>query len=154
MTMNEQFSAFLDNETTRDESDAVGNALLRDEKLRDSWTRQYWIREALRGSAGDPPVSLDAGFAGRVMPAVRDEVVSGDAAPDWQPNPHANTTHPTVVAMPHPGQRRRRWRNMAGLAVAASAAGFALLATQPLQDMDTPMQASGSGTTLQPTRVA
>lgn len=152
--MNEQFSAFLDNEATRDESDAVVNALLRDDKLRDSWTRQHWIREALRGAAGDPPVSLDAGFAGRVMQAARDEVVSGETALDWQPNPHANTTHPTVVTLSHPGQRRRRWRNMAGLAVAASAAGFALLATQPLQEMGMPMQATGSDGPAQPTRVA
>ena len=34
--MNERFSAFLDNEATRDEADSVVNRLLSDPELRDS----------------------------------------------------------------------------------------------------------------------
>lgn len=137
MTMNEQFSAFLDNEATCDESDAVVNALLRDEKLRGVWSRQHRVRDALRASPGDISVSVDVEFTSRVMQAVAaestyavDNVVAG--------------RHNNIVSMPAKGQRRRRWRNMAGFAVAASAAGFAFFVTQPLQQFDTTMRVPAS----------
>lgn len=119
--MNEQFSAFLDNEATRDESDSVINALLRDERLRESWGRQHWLRETLRAHRGEPAVSVDSDFSSRVMQAI--------AAESFADRPGV-----VSIARPDPGRtstpRRRRWRNMgAGLAVAASAAGMAFLVT-------------------------
>lgn len=130
--MDEKFSAFLDNEATRDEADSVVNGLLRDETLRVSWTRQYRIREALRSSAGDPEVALDSDFSERVMQAVRAE---------------AQAEHPTLVPMARPAHRRR-WKTMAGFAVAASAAGLALFATQPLQHMSDSVPAQTPAQTL------
>lgn len=135
--MDEKFSAFLDNEATRDESVAVINALLRDDELRASWARQHRIRDALRACAGDPRASIDADFSVRVMQAIRDDAGGGYAGRSLHPERAAAANDTTVVAMPHRGRHRRWWRNMAGLAVAASAAGFALLATQPLQRLQT-----------------
>jgi len=119
--MNEQFSAFLDNESTRDESDSVVNALLRDERLRESWGRQHWLRETLRAHRGEPAVGIDSGFSTRVMQAIADEsaVAQSTVVPIGRRSTDAE-----------PVQRRRSWRNMsAGLAVAASAAGMAFLVT-------------------------
>lgn len=119
--MNEQLSAFLDNEATRDEADSVVNALLRDEALRDSWTRQHWIRTTLRSHSAEPVVDVDTGFANRVMAAI--------AAYD-----HPETVAPssTVVSMtPRVRTRTRRWRGVAGVAAAASVAGVVLLAGNP-----------------------
>lgn len=122
--MNEQFSAFLDNEATRDEADAVVNGLLRDDDdMRASWTRQHWVRETLRSSAIESSVALDMEFSERVMQAIHAD--DADTA-------HGGDAHPAVVAMTTPA-RRRRWPAMAGFAVAASAAGFALFATQPMR---------------------
>lgn len=137
--MNEQFSAFLDNETTRDENDAVISALLRDETLRDSWSRQHQIRDALRSTAGDAAVVIDTQFSVRVMQAIRDDIAPAAAEPinDWQRDVNSGRT-PTVVPMRRKRRRGHHWRNMAGLAVAASAAGVALFATQPLQQLMTP----------------
>lgn len=126
--MNEQFSAFLDNEATRDEADAVVHSLLRDDDMRASWTRQYWIRETLRSSATEPSIALDMDFSERVMQAVH----ADDA--------HDEGTRASIVPMTTP-MRRRRWPAVAGFAVAASAAGFALFATQP-------MRLGGSPTTI------
>lgn len=123
--MNEQFSAFLDGEATRDEADSVINSLLRDESLRDSWSRQHRIREVLRSARGESDVALDMAFSERVMQAVR--------APQ-QPafRPLASSDRAAAAAMPRPRQRRRRRiRGMAGFAVAASTVGFALLVAQP-----------------------
>ena len=131
--MDEKFSAFLDNEATRDEADAVVNGLLRDDDLRVSWTRQYWIREALRSSAGDPDVTLDSNFSSRVMQAVQ-----ADAAPADTP---AVPRQAKVVPMARP-THRRRWRSMAGFAVAASAAGLALFAAQPLTRLSDSVQST------------
>ncbi|MES1925456.1 sigma-E factor negative regulatory protein [Salinisphaera sp. T31B1] len=117
--MNEQFSAFLDNEATRDESDSVINALLRDERLRESWGRQHWLRETLRAHRGEPAVGLDSGFSTRVMQAIAQE--------DSESRPVRADVRPISTA---PRARRRRWRGMTtGLAVAASAAGMAFLVT-------------------------
>ncbi len=146
--MNEQFSAFLDNEATRDEADSVVNALLRDEQLRGAWTRQHWLRTALRTPAGETSVTLDAGFSARVMQAIHAE--PGLSAKE--------SAHPVeYVAAP---RRRRRWRSMAGLAAAASATGFVLLVSNPLQQETTvgttparTASASGAGT-AQPQIVA
>lgn len=137
--MNEQFSAFLDNETTRDENDAVISALLRDETLRDSWSRQHQIRDALRSTAGDAAVVVDTQFSARVMQAIHDDVAPAAAEPinDWQRDVNSDRA-PTVVPMRRKRRRGHHWRNMAGLAVAASAAGVALFATQPLQQLMTP----------------
>ena len=117
--MNEQLSAFLDNEATRDEADAVVNALLRDESLRDSWTRQHWIRTTLRSHSAEPAVHVDTGFANRVMAAI--------AADE-----HPETVAPrdNIVRMT-PRRRTRRWRGVAGMAAAASVAGVVLLAGNP-----------------------
>lgn len=138
--MNEQFSAFLDNEATRDEADAVINSLLRDEALRDSWSRQYRIREILSAPAGESTAAADSGFCERVMQAVRDDhprlvIRAAERLPDAANT--ANDTQPqddesaAAVPMPRAGQHRLR-RTVTGLAVAASAAGFALFVTQPL----------------------
>lgn len=135
--MNEQLSAFLDDETTRDEHEAVITALLRDEALRDSWTRQHQIRDVLRSAAGDSGVAVDMQFSARVMQAIGDETASAvKPVAEWQRDVNGGSSK--VVPM---ARRRRRgghhWRNMAGLAVAASAAGVALFATQPLQQLTT-----------------
>jgi len=120
--MNEQFSAFLDNEATRDEADSVLNALLRDETLRESWGRQHWLRETLRAHRGEPAVGVDSGFSKRVMQAI---AADNGAGIDGS---RADKVVPLRVA--ESGKRRHRWRNMgAGLAVAASAAGMAFLVT-------------------------
>lgn len=134
--MNEQFSAFLDGEATRDETDSVINALLRDESLRESWSRQHWLRTTLRAHRGEPATPLDADFSSRVMQAIaRDE-------------------HPEMVTSPPPAQRartrrgRRRWRSMASLAAVASAAGIVLLVGNPLRQDTRPDGALASRSTM------
>lgn len=118
--MNEQLSAFLDNEASRGEADSVVNALLRDESLRESWTRQYWIRTTLRAHQAEPAVAVDADFSRRVMQAI---AAAEDAAP-----PHALARVVPITAR----RRGRRWRGVAGLAAAASVAGVVFLAGTPL----------------------
>lgn len=121
--MNERFSAFLDNEATRDEADSVVNRLLSDPELRDSWSRQHWLRTTLRAHRGETAVPLDTGFSDRVMQAIAAE--DGDTV---------ETSASRAVSVPRArAPRRRRWRNMAGLAVAASAAGFVFLVNPALQ---------------------
>lgn len=116
--MNEQFSAFLDGEATRDESDSVISALLRDNQLRDSWGRQHWLRTTLRAHSGEVAVPLDRDFSSRVMAAIAEDKPESMAA---------RRVVPMRVAA------RRRWRSMAGLAAVASAAGIVLLVSNPLQ---------------------
>lgn len=118
--MNEQLSAFLDNEATRDEADSVVNALLRDEALRDSWTRQHWIRTTLRSHSAEPTVDVDTGFANRVMSAI---------AADDQPETVAPSRSHVVRVTPR--ARTRRWRGVAGMAAAASVAGVVFLSGNP-----------------------
>lgn len=149
--MNEQFSAFLDNEATRDEVDSVVNALLRDERSRDSWTRQHWLRTVLRTPAGEMPVAPDTGFASRVMQGIHGEA----GMPAAESAIGAGSAHPVMR-----GARRRRWRSLAGVAVAASATGFVLLANNPLQQEiatdATPTRvasASGAGAATQAAQV-
>lgn len=134
MIMNEQFSAFLDNEATRDESDGVISALLRDESLRDSWTRQHQIRDVLRASTGDTVASVDVGFSTRVMQAINEDAAVPQPAIEAAEFAHSSTSK--VVPM-RQGRRRRRWHNMTGLAVAASAAGVAFFVMQPMQRLST-----------------
>ncbi|WP_348766094.1 RseA family anti-sigma factor [uncultured Salinisphaera sp.] len=133
--MNEQFSAFLDGEATRDEADAVVSALLRDEQLRESWGRQHWLRTTLRAHNGEMAVPLDCNFSDRVMAAIA------------QDRPETAAARP--VAVPMRVAARRRWRSMAGLAAVASAAGIVLLVSNPLrQDATTGnslASASGNG---------
>ena len=116
--MNEQFSAFLDGEATRDEADSVISALLRDNQLRDSWGRQHWLRTTLRAHSGEVAVPLDRDFSSRVMAAISEDKPESVAA---------RRVVPMRVAA------RRRWRSMAGLAAVASAAGIVLLVSNPLQ---------------------
>ena len=130
--MNEQFSAFLDGEATRDEADSVISALLRDNQLRDSWGRQHWLRTTLRAHSGEVAVPLDRDFSSRVMAAISEDKPESMAA---------RRVVPMRVAA------RRRWRSMAGLAAVASAAGIVLLVSNPLQR-------DGSGGTSPGTTVA
>jgi negative regulator of sigma E activity len=115
--MNEQFSAFLDGEATRDETDSVINALLRDEALRASWGRQHWLRTTLRAHSSEATVALDADFSARVMRAI-----AADDKPET-----------TVAPAPRARRHRRRWYSVAGLAVAASATGIVLFVSNPLR---------------------
>jgi len=135
--MNEQFSAFLDGEATRDETDAVISALLRDDQLRQSWGRQHWLRTTLRAHNGEMAVPLDCNFSDRVMAAIAED------------RPETSAARP--IAVPMRVAARRRWRSMAGLAAVASAAGIVLLVSNPLQREgaggDTLASASGNGTT-------
>jgi len=136
--MNEQFSAFLDGEATRDETDSAINALLRDDGLKSAWSRQHWLRTTLRAHKGEMAVPLDTDFSSRVMAAI---------AADDQPAAAAPPTA-ALAGRAHRapgGMRRRRWRNMAGLAAVASATGFVLLVSNPLQ------RGGGSGPTVAPT---
>ncbi|WP_423820936.1 sigma-E factor negative regulatory protein [Salinisphaera sp. SPP-AMP-43] len=149
--MNEQLSAFLDNEATRDESDSVVNALLRDKTLRDSWTRQHWIRTTLRAHSAETPVAVDTGFADRVMKAIAEE-----DHPETVATPPLERSN--VVALPR-ANRTRRWRGMAGFAAAASVAGVVFLAGQPLlrngsNTAETRVAANNAGTTSTRTRDA
>lgn len=127
--MNEQFSAFLDNEATRDEADAVVNALLRDETLCESWSRQHWLRTTLRAHASETAVAPDPDFASRVMDAIGAET-HDDHGPEA-------TATPTVAPQPHAmlaGGRRRRWRTrVASVAAVASVASIAFLVSSPFQ---------------------
>ena len=116
--MNEQFSAFLDGEATRDETDSVISSLLRDDQLRESWGRQHWLRTTLRAHSGEIAVPLDCSFSDRVMAAIADDKPEGLA---------------TRRVVPMRVAARRRWRSMAGMAAVASAAGIVLLVSNPLQ---------------------
>lgn len=127
--MNEQFSAFLDNEATRDEADAVVNALLRDDALRESWSRQHWLRTTLRAHASETAVSPDPDFASRVMDAIGADTHDNDAA-DMPVTPA--TFRPPHATMA--GGRRRRWRTRAAsVAAVASVASVAFLVSSPFQ---------------------
>lgn len=121
--MNEQFSAFLDGEATRDEADSVINAVLRDEALKTAWSRQHWLRTTLRAHKGEITAPLDAGFSDRVMAAI-----TADEQSEHSSRPAIGPRRASV-----PGLRRRRWRNMVGLAAVASATGVFLLVSNPLQ---------------------
>lgn len=121
--MNERFSAFLDNEATRDEADSVISALLRDETLRESWSRQHWLRTMLRAHSGEAVAAPDPEFSARVMRAI---------AADGQHETGA-AVPPAASARAFGKRPRRHWRSMAGLAAVASATGFVLLVSNPLQ---------------------
>lgn len=129
--MNEQFSAFLDGEATRDEADSVISSLLRDDQLRDSWSRQHWLRTTLRAHSGEAGVALDSGFSDRVMTAIAGDKPEGVA---------------TRRVVPMRVAARRRWRNMAGMAAVASAAGIVLLVSNPLQHDDARLSTVASNT--------
>lgn len=139
--MNEQFSAFLDGEATRDEADSVISTLLRDDQLRESWSRQHWLRTTLRAHNGEASVALDSGFSDRVMAAIAEDKPEGVA---------------TRRVVPMRVAARRRWRNMAGMAAVASAAGIVLLVSNPLQRDDTslPSIASNAANTATTSTVA
>lgn len=119
--MNEQLSAFLDGESSRDETDAVISGLLRDEALRDSWSRQHWIRTTLRAHASETVVDMDAGFSHRVMHAI-----ANDSHVET-----VSTVVPMHVATP-PRVRTRRWRGVAGMGMAAAVAGIVFMSGSPL----------------------
>lgn len=150
--MNEKISAFLDNEATTDEIESVVDKLLRDETLRASWTRQHWIREVMRTPSGESAPDLDMDFSKRVMQAVQADQPAGKPilTPVASDQPQAAPSGQTkVVSMPQASQAKRgRRRLVAGFAVAASAAGIALFATQPLQQAGDPAMPADS-TTLQ-----
>lgn len=136
--MNEQFSAFLDGEASRDEADAAIHALLNDAHLRESWSRQHWLRTTLRAPGGEAATALDSGFSSRVMAAIAAER-AGSAATVPIKTPGG------ARAVPLRARAARRWRSMAGLAAAASAAGVVLLVSHPLQRDETPMSADAGG---------
>ncbi|HET7314866.1 sigma-E factor negative regulatory protein [Salinisphaera sp.] len=125
--MNEQLSAFLDNEATRDEADSVVNALLRDEALRDSWTRQHWIRTTLRSHSAETVVDVDTGFANRVMAAIAAD--NYPEAPGYPETLAPRRGSEMPAAARH--RRPRRWRGVAGVAAAASVAGVVFLTGSP-----------------------
>lgn len=135
--MNEQFSAFLDGEATRNEADSVVNALLSDERLRQSWTRQYWIKTALRSREIDPDVALDSGFADRVMKAVANDDPQQAAGAITASMPR---DHDKVTELPRRIHSRRWKKGVASMAAAASVAGIVLFTGSPF------MRNSGSET--------
>lgn len=120
--MNEKFSAFLDNEATRDEIDAVVGELLRDESLRESWTRQHWVRTTLRSSDTELAAPVDVDFSKRVMNAI---------SVGEQAESSGSTGRSDRVISIHKARSHRRWRGVAGLAAAASVAGIVVLAGGP-----------------------
>lgn len=126
--MNEQFSAFLDNEATRDEADAVVNALLRDESLRESWSRQHWLRTTLRAHASETVVAPDPDFAARVMDAI--------GADSHDNSERTSAMPPAAIRPAHTmtGGHRRRWRTrVVSVAAVASVASVAFLVSSPFQ---------------------
>lgn len=133
--MNEQFSAFLDGEATRDEVDSVLHSLLHDEQMRNSWTRQHWVRASLRSHDVEPEVALDVGFSDRVMAAIANEDNAGQVPATLTAAPGNRAR---VINMPR-RTRVRRWRGVAGMAAAASVAGVVLLSGNPF------MRSSSSG---------
>ncbi|RJS92055.1 sigma-E factor negative regulatory protein [Salinisphaera sp. Q1T1-3] len=118
--MNEQLSAFLDGEANRDEADSVVSALLRDDALRDSWSRQHWIRTTLRAHSSEIPVEPDIDFSRRVMASI---------AADGH---HERVSPISATQRSDTRTRRpRRWRNMAGVGMAAAVAGVVLMSGNP-----------------------
>lgn len=113
--MDEQLSAFLDNES---DANTVKNSirmLQNDAQYRDAWQRHLWLRDVLRAEGAAP--SVDTDFADRIT-AVITQQDSGQR---------------NVIAFP--SRQRRWWQRGAGLAAAASVAALALLTLQPFKAM-------------------
>lgn len=119
--MNEQLSAYLDGEATPQETDNLFAALKRDADLRGTFSRQHWLRHALRENS---PVGLDSDFSARVMLSLDDESIS-------------NESHSTVVPLQQPQRSTRRWHKpAAGMALAASVVGAMVLINYPSSQGD------------------
>lgn len=104
----EQISAFLDGELPASETELLLKRLGRDAELRESFGRYAMIGEALRGAKN---MHLTRGFAGRVNGAIDGEPASATATASQ-------------------GGGTRWWRPVAGAAVAAGVAVFAVIALQ------------------------
>jgi len=147
--INEQLSAYLDGEASAEETDNLVAALKRDPALRDTYSRQQWLRHALRDSQ---PVTLSVDISARVMASLEDDSLTTEKP------------HPSVVSMPSQSGAQKqapkssRWhRPAAGLAIAASVVGAMVLVTDPLGDPQTPGQTVEQLTqpvNLQPSAVA
>lgn len=121
--IDEKLSAFLDGEASKDDVLEVLQRIRREPGLRALLDRHHLARACLRGEAHP---GLDSGFADRVM--------AGIAAEET-----AEKLRSTQTATP----TRRHFRTLVGLAMAASVAGFAVIALQsfPLHDsLFTPTQ--------------
>ncbi len=126
--INEQLSAYLDGEASPQETDNLIAALKRDADLRDAFSRQHWLRHALREAR---PVQPDAGFSARVLARLDEQPAEQQAL---------EQTHTNVVSIPRgdkPARAARRWqRPTAGLAIAASVVGALVLVGNPLTQVD------------------
>jgi sigma-E factor negative regulatory protein RseA len=103
----EQVSTFLDGELPSSETELLLKRLMRDAELRKSFGRYALIGETLRG-VGGAPFSLD--LAARVNRRIDGE--------------------PAVPGLAGGARPLRWWKPIAGTAVAAGVAGFALVALQ------------------------
>lgn len=116
--VDEQLSAFLDEESDATEIERSIRALKADADYRQSWQRQLLVREVLHND--NAPPSVDTEFADRVTAALDAEAAESDK----------------VVPIGRKVRGPRWWQGAAGLATAASAAAAAVLAVQPFAAVD------------------
>jgi len=117
--MREKLSCFLDGELDQAESEQLIRQLDEDEDLRGLWRRFNTYRSAMRDELSP---ALPTDFSKRVMQALANEPVQFSPA-----------------ALP---KRKRGWGPIAGLAVAASLVGIAILLQKPVIQEDSDTQTS------------
>lgn len=136
--LREQISALADEELTQAEQALLLRRLSADPALRDEWERIHLIRDALHNEL---PAQRDGALSQRVMAALEQEPTPAPASLDWQ------------------HWLRRAAKPLAGLAVAATVAGLAIVGlehvvgpgptpqTSPrLASLDTPLEDHVVGT--------
>jgi len=117
--MREKISCFIDGELDRTESEQLIRQLDEDNDLRGLWRRYNTYGSAIRDELSP---ALSADFSNRVLQALAKEPVQFSPA-----------------ALP---RRKRVWGPVAGLAVAASLVGIAILIQKPVIQEDPDTQAS------------
>lgn len=117
--MREKISYFIDGELDQTESEQLIRQLGEDNDLRGLWRRFNTYGSAMRGELSP---ALSADFSNRVLQALAKEPVQFSPA-----------------ALP---RRKRAWGSVAGLAVAASLVGIAILIQKPVIQEDPDTQTS------------
>lgn len=108
--LNEQLSAFLDNELASEECDLLWRRLDGDQALRDTVSRFSLMGDAMRGE----PLQASPAFVAGVSAALQSDSSPQIASPAWQ-----------------------RWlKPVSGIAVAATVASVALLSLQGTDEQD------------------
>lgn len=118
--IDEKLSSLMDGELTEKEVDELLERLGNDAELRAAWSRQHLASTTLQENVS--PAYVDPGFADRVMSALDAEPRQAQSGRKILPFPSSRGAQWT---------RRRRWyRSVAGLAVAASVAAVAVLVVE------------------------